>query len=37
MKHCKYCGIIMDDKHDGDICECCIDDLLDSEPEEVDR
>ena len=22
MKECIMCGCIMDDKHDGDICEC---------------
>lgn len=27
MKKCKMCGCLMDDKHDLDICECCIDDM----------
>jgi hypothetical protein len=34
MKRCKMCGCIMDDKHEGDICECCLDDLYDSDPGE---
>lgn len=29
MKYCKLCGCIMDDTHDGDICECCQDDMKD--------
>lgn len=27
MKYCKLCGCIMPDNHDGEICECCIDDI----------
>ena len=27
MKYCKMCGCIMDDQHDGDICECCVEDM----------
>ena len=27
MKHCNICGCIMDDNHDGDVCECCRDDM----------
>ena len=34
MKECIMCGCIMDDKHDGDICECCLDDM--NPGEEVD-
>lgn len=34
MKHCKYCGILMCDSHESDICECCLDDLLESDPGE---
>ncbi len=35
-KYCSYCGcIIMDPNEDGDICEVCLDDLYESEPEEV--
>ena len=26
MKLCIECGCIMDDDHDGDVCECCKDD-----------
>lgn len=29
MKYCKLSGCIMDDTHDGDICECCQDDMKD--------
>jgi hypothetical protein len=37
MKYCKMCGCHMDDKHEADICECCLDDLLESDPgEEVE-
>lgn len=28
---CKMCGCIMDATHDGDICECCLDDLHESD------
>lgn len=27
MKRCKMCGCLMDDKHIGDVCECCLDDM----------
>lgn len=27
MKYCELCGCIMDDDHDGDICEVCIDEM----------
>lgn len=27
MKHCIECGCLMDDDHDGDVCEVCIDDM----------
>lgn len=37
-KECILCGILMDEKHEGDICECCLDDIeegvLDEEVEE---
>lgn len=33
-KHCIYCGCILDEKHDGDVCECCLDDLYESDPGE---
>lgn len=37
-KYCVYCGCIMDQNHDGDICEVCLDDLHESDPgEEVDE
>ena len=29
MKYCKMCGCIMEDDHDGEICECCLDDMTD--------
>ena len=35
MKHCIMCGCLMDDNHEDDICECCLDDLYESCPEEV--
>ena len=36
-KYCSYCGCIMDQNHDGDICEVCLDDLYESDPgEEVE-
>ena len=35
MKYCDICGVIMDDSHERNICECCIDDLSDTD-EEVD-
>ena len=25
MKYCIECGCIMPDDHDGDMCECCLD------------
>lgn len=39
MKECIICGCIMDDDHDGEIFEVCIDELYASdpgEPEEVE-
>lgn len=36
MKRCKLCGCHMDDNHDGDICECCLDELYESDPGEED-
>ena len=27
MKECIICGCIMDDDHDGEICEVCTDDM----------
>lgn len=32
IKYCKVCGCIMDDDHDGDICECCLDDMKGEDP-----
>lgn len=32
MKRCVDCGCLMDDKHYGNICEVCVDELLDSDP-----
>lgn len=34
MKHCIMCGCLMDLDHEGDICECCLDDLYESDPGE---
>lgn len=34
MKNCKQCGCHMPDNHDGDICECCLDDMY---PREEDN
>lgn len=34
MKHCIMCGCLMDNDHEGDICECCLDDLYESDPGE---
>lgn len=33
MKHCKICGSLMDPDHDGDVCECCLDEYGDLEPD----
>lgn len=33
-KRCEYCGCLMDENHVGDICECCLDELLESDPGE---
>lgn len=32
MKYCELCGCIMDDNHDGDIYECCLDDMRGEDP-----
>ena len=26
MKHCLYCGAILEDDYEGNICDCCKDD-----------
>lgn len=31
MKRCTMCGCLMDNDHEGDICECCLDDLRESD------
>lgn len=31
MKRCKLCGCHMEDKHDSDICEVCLDDMREEE------
>lgn len=31
-KHCTMCGCILYPDSESDICECCIDELLDSDP-----
>lgn len=28
MKGCKICDCHMDDNHESDICECCVDDMV---------
>mgnify|MGYP003441640358 CR=1 FL=1 len=33
-KHCTLCGCIMYDDSDSDICECCLDELYESDPGE---
>lgn len=33
-KYCTRCGCIMDQNHDGDICEVCLDELYESDPGE---
>ncbi len=34
MKYCKMCGCVMEDKHEGNICECCLDDMNEREETE---
>ena len=34
MKECKGCGCLMDDDHEQDLCECCMDDGLTEVQEE---
>ena len=36
-KYCTMCGCIMDKNHAGDICECCLDELYESDPGEEDK
>lgn len=36
-KYCTVCGCIMLPTHDGDICECCLDELYDSDPGEEEN
>lgn len=37
-KRCTLCGCIMYDDSDSDICECCLDELYESDPgEEYER
>ena len=36
MKRYKKCGCLFNDDHEGDICECCCDDLPDSDYEYYD-
>jgi hypothetical protein len=33
-KRCTMCGCIMYDDSDSDICECCLDELYESDPGE---
>lgn len=33
MKRCKYCGCLLSLCHDGDICECCLDERGDIIPD----
>lgn len=37
MKHCIDCDCLMDDDHDGDVCECCQDDRSSGEDKEDDK
>ena len=37
MKYCKMCGCRMGANHYGDICECCLDDLYESDPGESEE
>ena len=34
-KQCTMCGCLMDADHEDDLCECCLDDLYESDPGEV--
>ena len=34
MKHCIMCGCLMDENHESDLCECCLDDLEDIDTNE---
>lgn len=33
MKYCLDCGCLMPDDHEGDVCECCLDDRGDTLPD----
>ena len=33
-KLCKVCGCILDGRHYGDVCECCLDERNENEREE---
>jgi len=35
MKECKMCGCLMPDNHEGDICECCLDEYGDRIPDGI--
>ena len=35
-KRCTVCGCHMDEKHDGDICENCLDDMSDQDHKKID-
>ena len=37
MKHCNMCGCIMDERHESDLCECCLDDLEDIDKEVINE
>lgn len=37
MKVCIDCGCLMPDDHDGDVCECCLDDRGDTIPDGLRR
>lgn len=36
-KRCTVCGCHMDEKHDGDICENCLDDMNDQDHTKIDQ
>lgn len=37
MKVCIDCGCLMSDNHEGDVCECCLDDRGDTIPDGLRR
>ena len=35
-KHCTFCGCNMYEDSESDICECCLDELYESDPGELE-